>query len=79
MDAARGVIVNLTSAGLRRRLDTLPTAKLWDIAGALDIDPERLPYATDRMTPESPALRRRLRGAILSELHNEGKKSAWAG
>lgn len=62
---------NTTARGLRRRLNAFDANRLFDVASALDIDPQRLPWS-DRTRPSE--LPRRLRGAIIRELQDEGRK-----
>lgn len=58
----------LLGRGLDRHLAALPEQKVWDVAMALDIDPERLPWATDTNLKS-----REVRRAILAQLREEGQ------
>ena len=58
----------LLGRGIDRHLSRLPDQKLWDVAHALDIDPERLPWATDNNLKGHE-----VRRAILAQLRDEGR------
>lgn len=64
----------LLHKGLMKRLDRLSVDKLWDLADALNVDPERLPYAeyASRARPNA-VVAARLRSAIRSDLRAEAR------